>query len=459
MIAPLLPVLVARGDATVFTQDDPQFPPGVDAVHDGELELSWHHAIETVPTLMRVVDGKEMERTVGWSRAGWQRITGIADLGDGTARAMRPGCGSLSARPGPGRRAPRAFRGRAAAHRGASSWRSGRTTSRPCSTAGGPTVCPSCRRPRSACCACSTGRRARPTRSSPSCRPISSTCTVEKVAINAVMAGCQPEYLPVVLAAVEAACTDEFNIHGVLATTMPRRPGDRRQRTDPPAIGMNSGVQRAGPGQPRQRDDRPRAAARRPQRRRRPSRRGRPRHARQPGQVHLLLRRGRGGLAVRAAVGEPGRRRRAPTPSRCSPARGRAASSTSCRREPESLAPLARRLPADGAAPEARARLRRHPGRVAGARAGVRAKRAGTAPRCWPELGELPAIPGAELVRGAGGIAEGLPGVRGRDAAEVPPRRAPARARRWRGGPVLGDHRWLGERRVGSQPVTREVGA
>ena len=43
--------------------------------------------------------------------------------------------------------------------------------------------------------------------------------TVEKVAINAVMAGCKPEYLPVVLAAVEAACTDDFNLHGVLATT------------------------------------------------------------------------------------------------------------------------------------------------------------------------------------------------------------------------------------------------
>ena len=43
--------------------------------------------------------------------------------------------------------------------------------------------------------------------------------TVEKVAISAVMAGCKPEYLPVVLAAVEAACTDAFNLHGVLATT------------------------------------------------------------------------------------------------------------------------------------------------------------------------------------------------------------------------------------------------
>jgi len=43
-------------------------------------------------------------------------------------------------------------------------------------------------------------------------------CTVEKVAVNAVMAGCKPEYLPVVLAAIEAACTDQFNMHGLLCT-------------------------------------------------------------------------------------------------------------------------------------------------------------------------------------------------------------------------------------------------
>ncbi len=44
-------------------------------------------------------------------------------------------------------------------------------------------------------------------------------CTVEKVAVNAVLAGCLPEHLPVVLAALEAACTDAFALHGVLATT------------------------------------------------------------------------------------------------------------------------------------------------------------------------------------------------------------------------------------------------
>ena len=63
--------------------------------------------------------------------------------------------------------------------------------------------------------------------------------TVEKIAINAVMAGCKPEYLPVVIAAVEAVCTDEFNMHGVAATTMGASPclvinGPIRER-----IGMN----------------------------------------------------------------------------------------------------------------------------------------------------------------------------------------------------------------------------
>jgi hypothetical protein len=43
--------------------------------------------------------------------------------------------------------------------------------------------------------------------------------TVEKIAINAVMAGCLPEYLPVVIAAVEAMIEPRFNLYGVQATT------------------------------------------------------------------------------------------------------------------------------------------------------------------------------------------------------------------------------------------------
>jgi hypothetical protein len=43
--------------------------------------------------------------------------------------------------------------------------------------------------------------------------------TVERVAVNAVMAGCRPEYLPVVLAAVEAACDPAFALHGMSTST------------------------------------------------------------------------------------------------------------------------------------------------------------------------------------------------------------------------------------------------
>jgi len=43
--------------------------------------------------------------------------------------------------------------------------------------------------------------------------------TVEKIAINGVMAGCLPEYLPVVIAAVEAMIEPRFNLYGVQATT------------------------------------------------------------------------------------------------------------------------------------------------------------------------------------------------------------------------------------------------
>ena len=71
---------------------------------------------------------------------------------------------------------------------------------------------------------------------------------IEKVAINAVMAGCKPEYLPVVLTALEATCTDAFNKHGIQATTMGITPiivvnGPIRH-----AIGMNSGVAVLSPG-------------------------------------------------------------------------------------------------------------------------------------------------------------------------------------------------------------------
>ncbi|MEL7546131.1 MAG: redoxin domain-containing protein [Pseudomonadota bacterium] len=78
--------------------------------------------------------------------------------------------------------------------------------------------------------------------------PHMGVATIEKIAINAVMAGCKPEYMPIIIAAIEAACTDEFNIHGVMATTMGATPvmvvnGPIRDQ-----VGMNAGLGALGTG-------------------------------------------------------------------------------------------------------------------------------------------------------------------------------------------------------------------
>jgi len=44
---------------------------------------------------------------------------------------------------------------------------------------------------------------------------------VERIAINAVMAGCPPETMPVLMAAVEALADAEFNLQAIQATTNP----------------------------------------------------------------------------------------------------------------------------------------------------------------------------------------------------------------------------------------------
>jgi len=54
--------------------------------------------------------------------------------------------------------------------------------------------------------------------------PLWRQATLEKLAINAVMAGCEPAAFPVVLAAVEAMLDPAFNLYGVQATTHPVAP-------------------------------------------------------------------------------------------------------------------------------------------------------------------------------------------------------------------------------------------
>jgi hypothetical protein len=49
--------------------------------------------------------------------------------------------------------------------------------------------------------------------------PRNRACTVEKAAINAVMAGCRPEYFPVIVTALQAMDEEAFNLFGSSAST------------------------------------------------------------------------------------------------------------------------------------------------------------------------------------------------------------------------------------------------
>jgi hypothetical protein len=242
MVAPLL----AQFPCTVYTQDDPTFPAGVGAHHDADLSVSWHHDIETVPTLLRIVDGEEVERTVGWSRSEWQRLLGLTSLGNDLP-AMRPGCGSMSVDPD--------LVDRLRARFASGTLRSRRIELADLDdeiemlfdrgvTDGLPVVPPT--EERVLRMLAGTSRAAGDVVAVVA--PDLVDLTVEKVAVNAVMAGCRPEYMPWVLAAIEAMCNDEFNIHGVLATTMPVGPVIVCNGPGTRAIGLNGGGNALGQG-------------------------------------------------------------------------------------------------------------------------------------------------------------------------------------------------------------------
>ena len=78
--------------------------------------------------------------------------------------------------------------------------------------------------------------------------PLWRQATLDKLAINAVMAGCAPAAFPVIVAAVEAMLDPAFNLYGVQATTHPVAPllvvnGPYGRR-----IGLHSGSGCFGPG-------------------------------------------------------------------------------------------------------------------------------------------------------------------------------------------------------------------
>jgi hypothetical protein len=247
LTAPLLGELAHSAGITVFTQDDASFPETVPApVDDTALDVSHRLQIEIVPTLIRFEGGREVDRTYGWDRREWQRLTGVAGLGRDLPDA-RPGCGAKNIEPGVLERLKIRFN-----ETGLKSRRitiGGDEDEQEAMYARGwsdglPLAPPTEER----VLRMLDGTARDPQKVLGLVPPDLAPATVEKIAINAVMAGCKPEYLPVVLAAVEAVLDEQFAMHGVLATTMFVGPvvvvnGPIRRR-----IGMNAKGNALGQG-------------------------------------------------------------------------------------------------------------------------------------------------------------------------------------------------------------------
>lgn len=72
--------------------------------------------------------------------------------------------------------------------------------------------------------------------------------TVEKIAANAVMAGCQPEHLPVVIAAIECLAEPQMYLRNKAMSTGPHAPLIWVNGPYAEQIGLNSGICALGPG-------------------------------------------------------------------------------------------------------------------------------------------------------------------------------------------------------------------
>lgn len=217
LVVPALHELAGGPGVTVVVQDDPTFPEGLHPVDDTALRITWQLDLLAVPTLLRFAGGHEVERVVGWQRSDWERVAQVdglaADLPD-----WKPGCGSkhldvdiadaVAARWGSSGLASRRVELADAEDEVQAGYDHGWAD-------GLPVVMPTEAR----VLAMLTGTTRDPSEVVAVVPPDLVEVTVEKVAVNAVLAGCLPEHLPVVLAAVEAFCTETFNGHGLLATT------------------------------------------------------------------------------------------------------------------------------------------------------------------------------------------------------------------------------------------------
>ena len=250
LVAPVLSEITDSGrDLTVYWQDDGEFlGPTLAAisVDDSDLEQSFRLSVDTVPTLLRLDGDRETGRVVGWHLSEWRSLTGMSNLGEGLP-AQRPGCGSRSVEPGVAE-ALRVRFGNTGIHSRAIEVGPETDPVEACYdrgwTDGLPVVPPTPERILRMLAGTPRGPRdivgAIP--------PELASCTVEKVAVNAVMAGCRPEYMPVVLAALEAALHPGFTLHGVTCSTCFSSPVIIVNGPVARRIGMNWGLNALGQG-------------------------------------------------------------------------------------------------------------------------------------------------------------------------------------------------------------------
>jgi hypothetical protein len=242
LIAPVLEALAPRGSVSLWSQDDPTFPAVPGVRYDATLRESFDLGVEIVPAVIAFSGDEERARCEGWDRAAWQSLLEDPSLG-AELPALRPGCASLSVTPPHSERlraerlaARRVTLGQeediqeALFDRG---WSDGL-----------PVVPPTPER----VARMLEGTTRDPTEVLGDVPPNLVPVTVEKVAINAVLAGCKPEYLPVVIAAVEAALLPPFCMHGLLATTYFSGPMVVVCGSIAKAIGMNSQGNALGQG-------------------------------------------------------------------------------------------------------------------------------------------------------------------------------------------------------------------
>ncbi len=247
LVHPLLARLRARGlPVRAVVQDDPAHFADLAPVDDTALEASFRHGIESVPTLVRLEGGAESARVVGWHRDEWRAFLGDDALGGGLP-AWQPGCGSRSREPGVHERlvARHGEPGIASRAIAVGEWDD---EAEACFdrgwTDGLPVVPPTDER----ILRMLGGTRRAPGEVIGHVPPNLAACTVEKAAINAVMAGCRPEYFPVVLAALEAALDPVFTMHGLLCTTCFSGPVVVVNGPVAKRIGMNWGINALGQG-------------------------------------------------------------------------------------------------------------------------------------------------------------------------------------------------------------------